>query len=65
MDNGKTSEHPIYLTLGNIAKDISQKRSKSFRLAKRVLYQYTLNILTRSLLDYNGGFDLQTDNGIK
>jgi len=83
---GKTSEHPIYLTLGNIvswrrnrpdakillgylpilkAKDISQKRSKSFRLAKRVLYQYALNILTRSLLDYNGGFDLQTDNGIK
>ncbi|GET56428.1 hypothetical protein GLOIN_2v1784311 [Rhizophagus irregularis DAOM 181602=DAOM 197198] len=57
---GKTSKHPIYLTLGNIvswrrnrpdakillgylpilkAKDISQKRSKSFQLAKRVLYQ--------------------------
>ncbi|GBC40407.2 kinase-like domain-containing protein [Rhizophagus irregularis DAOM 181602=DAOM 197198] len=65
---GKTSEHPIYLTLGNIvswrrnrpdakillgyllilkAKDISQKRSKSFQLAKQVLYQYALNILTR------------------
>jgi len=81
---GKTSEHPIYLTLGNIpswirnkpdakvllgylsqlkAKTISQKRSKRFQLVKRALYQYALNILTRSILDYTSvGFDLQTDN---
>ena len=80
---GKTSEHLIYLTLGNIvswcrnkpdakillgylprlnATTISQKRSKSFQLAKRVLYQYALDILTRPLLDYkNDGFNLQTD----
>jgi hypothetical protein len=64
---GKTSEHPIYLTLGNIAswrrnkpdakvllgylpqlktKNISQKKSKSFKLAKHALYQYALDILT-------------------
>jgi hypothetical protein len=82
---GKTSEHPIYLTLGNIiswrrnkpdakvllgylpilkAKTISQKKTKSFQLAKRTLYQYALDILTRPLLDYkNNGFDLKTDNG--
>ena len=82
---GKTSEHPIYLTLGNIvswrrnkpdakvllgylpilkAKSISQKRSKSYKLAKRALYQHALDILIRPLLDYtNDGFDLQTDNG--
>lgn len=82
---GKTSEHPIYLTLGNIAswrrnkpdakvllgylpqlksKTISQKKSKSFKLAKRSLYQYALDILTRPLLDYNNGFDLQTDDDV-
>ena len=63
---GKSSEHPIYLTLDNIiswhknkpdakilldylpilkAKTISQKKSKSFQLAKRSLYQYALDIL--------------------
>ena len=82
---GKSSEHPIYLMLGNIvswrrnkpdakvllgylptlkAKSISQKRSKNHRLAKRTLFQYALDILTRPLLDYkNDGFDLQIDNG--
>jgi hypothetical protein len=81
---GKTSEHPIYLTLGNIvswrrnkpdakvllgylpilkAKSISQKRSKSYKLAKRALYQYALDILIRPLLDYkDDGFDLKTDD---
>ena len=83
---GKSSEHPVYLTLGNItswrrnkpdakvllgylpqlkAKTISQKRSKSFRLIKRILYQYSLDILARPLLDYQeDGFDLKTDNGV-
>jgi Plavaka transposase len=83
---GKSSEHPIYLTLGNIvswrrnkpdakvllgylpqlkAKTITQKRSKSFRLTKRVLYQYSLDILVRPLLNYkNNGFDLKTDNNV-
>ena len=83
---GKTSEHPIYLTLGNIpswirnkpnakallgylpqlkAKTNSQKRSKSFQLAKHTLHQYSLNILTRPLLDYQtDGFDLKTDNDV-
>ena len=82
---GKSSEHPIFITLGNIiswrrnkpdakvllgylsqlkAKTISQKRSKSFQLAKRSLYQYALDILTCPLLNYkDNGFDLQTDNG--
>lgn len=82
--SGKTSEHPIYLTLGNItswrrnkpdakvllgylpilkSKSISQKKSKGYRLAKRILFQYTLNILIRPLLDYkDDGFDLQTDD---
>ena len=67
---GKTSEHPIYLTLGNLpswdrnkpyakvlleylsqlkAKTISQKRTKSFLLAKKTLFQYSLDIL---LLNY-------------
>ncbi|RIA86545.1 hypothetical protein C1645_740769 [Glomus cerebriforme] len=81
---GKTSEHPIYLTLGNIpswirnkpdakvlleylpiikSKDISQKRLKSFQLAKRSLYQHALNILTQSILDYkDNGFDLKMDD---
>jgi Plavaka transposase len=81
---GKSSEHPIYLTLGNIAswrrnkpdakvllgylpqlkaKNVSQKKSNSFKLAKRTLYQYALDILTRPLLDYkDSGFDLQTDD---
>ena len=80
---GKTSEHPIYLTLGNIinwcknkpdakillgylpqlkAKTISEKRTESFYLAKHAIYQYSLDILTRPLLDYrNDGFDLKTD----
>jgi len=45
------------------AKSISQKRSKSYKLAKRTLYQYALDILTRPLLDYkDNGFDLRTDN---
>ena len=83
---GKSSEHPIYLTLGNIAswrrnkpdakvllgylpqlkaKSVSQKRSKSFKLAKCALYQYALDILMRPLLDYkNNGFDLRTDNAV-
>jgi hypothetical protein len=82
---GKSSEHPIYLTLGNIpswvrnkpdakvllgylprlkAKTNSQKNSRKFKFAKRSLYQYTLDVLTRPLLDYqNDGFDLQTDDG--
>ena len=77
---GKSSEHPIYLTLGNIvswrrnkpdakvllgylsqlkAKTNSQKRSKSYKLAKRVLYQHALDTLIRPLLDYKeNGFDL-------
>lgn len=79
---GKVSEHPIYLTLGNIVswrrnkpdakvllgylpqlKSISQKNSNSFKLAKRVLYQYALDIITRPLLDHQkDGFDLQTDD---
>jgi len=79
---GKTSEHPIYLTLGNIPSwvrnkpdakvllgylpqlkaKIIQRKSASFQLAKRALYQYALNMLTRSILDYNtDGIDLQTD----
>ena len=46
------------------AKTNSQKRSKSYKLAKHALYQHALDILIRSLLDYtNDGFDLQTDNG--
>src|SRR3954454_19495563 len=83
---GKSSEHPIYLTLGNIiswrrnkpnakvllgylpilkAKTISQKRPKSYKLAKRALYQHALDILICLLLDYtNDGFDLQTNNDI-
>jgi hypothetical protein len=82
---GKTSEHPIYLTLGNIiswrrnkpdakillgylpqlkAKTLSEKRTESFHSAKHALYQYSLDILTRPLLDYrNDGFDLKTNNG--
>src|SRR5213082_2885263 len=81
---GKSSKHPIYLTLGNIsswvrnkpdakvllgylprlkAKTNSQKNSRKFKFAKRSLYQYTLNVLTRPLLDYQkDGFDLQTDD---
>src|SRR2546429_9801367 len=81
----KTSEHPIYLTLGNIinwrrnkpdakillgylpqlkVKTIFEKRTESFYLAKHAIYQYSLDILTRPLLDYrNDGFDLKTDNG--
>ena len=64
---GKSSKHPIYLTLGNIpswvrnkpdakvllgyllrlkTKTIFQKNSRKFKLAKRTLYQYTLNVLT-------------------
>jgi hypothetical protein len=43
------------------AKSISQKRSKSYKLAKSTLFQYALDILMRPLLDYkNNGFDLQT-----
>lgn len=83
---GKSSEHPVYLTLGNIiswrrnkpdakvllgylpqlkAKTISQKRSKSFRLAKRTLFQHSLDVLTRPLLDYqNDGLDIKTDNDV-
>ena len=83
---GKITEHPIYMTLGNIvswrrnkpdakvllgylpqlkAKNIIQRRSKSFQLAKRSLYQYALDILIRPLLDYeNDGFDLQTNYGV-
>ena len=82
---GKTSEHPIYLTLGNIpswtrnrpdakvlleylpqlkASSVAQKRSESFQLTKCTLYQYSLNILTRPLLDYKvDRFDLQMDDG--
>ena len=82
---GKSTEHPIYLTLGNIpswirnkpyakillgylpqlnARTTTQKRSKSFILAKRALYQHALDILMRPLLDYNNdGFDLLTDDG--
>src|SRR2546423_10495924 len=33
-------------------------------MAKRALYQHSLNILTQPILDYNNnGFNLQTDNG--
>ena len=81
---GKTSQHPIYLTLGNIpswirnkpdakvllgylpqlkAKTNSEKKSKSFQLAKRILYQYALDILIHPVLKYKTeGIDLQTDN---
>ena len=45
------------------AKSISQKSSKSYKLAKRILYQYALDILIRPLLDYkDDGFDLKTDD---
>ena len=34
-------------------------------MAKRVLYQYSLDILARPLLNYkNNGFDLKTDNNV-
>ena len=47
------------------AKNITQKRSKSFQFAKRSLYQHALDILIRPLLDYeDNGFDLQTDIGV-
>ena len=81
---GKSSQHPVYLTLGNIpnwqrnrpdakvllsyllrlnTKNISQKNSPSFKSAKQYLYQYSLDILTRPLLNYQyHGFDLQMDN---
>jgi len=46
------------------ANTISKKKSGGFRLAKCTLYQYSLDILTKPLLDYkDDGFDLQTDNG--
>src|SRR2546429_1578690 len=46
------------------ALPISEKRTKSFYSAKYAIYQYSLDILTRPLLDYrNDGFDLKTDNG--
>ena len=46
------------------AKTLSEKRTESFHSAKHALYQYSLNILTRPLLDYrNDGFDLKTNNG--
>src|SRR5438045_1239785 len=45
------------------AKTISQKKTKSFQMAKRALYQHSLNILIQPILDYNNnGFNLQTDN---
>ena len=47
------------------AKTNSQKRSKSFQLAKRTLHQYSLDILTRPLLDYQtDSFDLKTNNDV-
>jgi len=46
------------------AKTLSEKRTESFHSAKHALYQYSLDILTRPLLDYrNDGFDLKTNNG--
>lgn len=82
---GKTSEHPVYLTLGNIpawrrskpdakvllcylpilkAKTNSEKRSKSFLMAKKALFHYAFDIIMRPLLPYKDiGFDLQTNNG--
>jgi hypothetical protein len=82
---GKTSEHPVYLTLGNIpvwrrskpdakvllcylpilkAKTNSEKRSKSFLIAKKALYHYAFDIIMQPLLQYKDkGFDLQTNNG--
>ncbi|PKY19469.1 hypothetical protein RhiirB3_494591 [Rhizophagus irregularis] len=82
---GKTSEHPIYLTLGNIvswrrnrpdakillgylpilkAKDISQKRSKSFRLAREALtaLEYFLESLNEFLDLCEGLTDNETIN---
>ena len=47
------------------AKTNSQKRSKSYKLAKRVLYQHALDTLIWLLLDYkDNGFDLRTDNDV-
>ena len=44
-------------------KTISKKNSRKFKLAKCTLYQYTLDVLTRPLLDYqNDKFDLKTDD---
>ena len=44
-------------------KNISQKNSPSFKLVKQYLYQYSLDILTWPLLNYQHyRFDLQIDN---
>lgn len=83
---GKSSEHPVYLTLGNIpswrrnkpdAKALlcylptlkaitnSEKKSKSFLIAKRALYQHAFDTIMRPLLLYkDNGIDLQTDDGV-
>ncbi|PKB99154.1 hypothetical protein RhiirA5_383400 [Rhizophagus irregularis] len=82
---GKSSEHPVYLTLGNIpnwhrnkpdakvllcylpmlkAKTNSEKRSRSFLLAKKALFQHAFDVIMHPLLSYKDrDFDLQTNNG--
>jgi hypothetical protein len=82
---GKSSEHLVYLTLGNIsswrrnkpdakalvcyllilkAKTNSEKKSKSFLLAKRALFHHAFDTIMHPLLPYKDiGFDLRTNNG--
>jgi hypothetical protein len=77
---GKSSEHLVYLTLGNIpswrrnkpdakalvcylpilkAKTNSEKKSKSFLLAKRALFHHAFDTIMHPLLPYKDiGFDL-------
>ncbi|PKY32670.1 hypothetical protein RhiirB3_317256, partial [Rhizophagus irregularis] len=68
---GKSSEYPVYLTLGNIpnwrrnkpdakvllcylpmlkAKTNSEKRSRSFLLAKKALFQHAFDVIMHPLL---------------
>ena len=82
---GKSSEHPVYLTLGNIpnwrrhkpdskvvvgylpkikAKTDSEKKNNDYQLAKRIIYQQSFEIMTKSLLDYKDcGMKIITPNG--
>jgi hypothetical protein len=46
------------------AKTNSEKRSKSFLMAKRALFHHAFDVLMHSLLlNKDNGFDLQTNNG--
>ncbi|PKC74706.1 hypothetical protein RhiirA1_387897 [Rhizophagus irregularis] len=81
---GKSSEHPVYLSLGNIpnwrknkrdAKVLlgilpklkplhNRKENKSeFASAKRMLYQYCFDIMTKPIYECDG-LDIKTDNQI-